>query len=190
MISVIILTQDDEERLVRSLAVLTPLAAHGVVADVIVADRGSRDATREVAEAAGCTIIEDCSDIGAAITKGATLARKDWLLRLMPGDLVDDAVAEAMRRHVIQAGRLGVLEPSAFLAVPATANALRKAVMALAFDLIGYSRPLDRRVLAPRAESHLLAAAAGRWRGLRMKERVVSSEWRVVQHSALRSGQR
>jgi hypothetical protein len=182
MISVVIVTHDAEEGLVRSLAALAPFAMDGVVADVIVADRGSRDAVSAVADAAGCAFVADCPDMGAAVERAAVLARKDWLLGLMAGDIVNEAMASALRRHVAEAERMGARQATAFLALPGNAGRLRRVVAAIAFDRLGLTRPADRRVLAPRAEARELTSLAGRWRGVRMRERVtsISSEWRTV----------
>ena len=53
----------------RSLAALAPFAAEGLIADVVVADLGSRDATLAVADAAGCTIVENCAETAAALER-------------------------------------------------------------------------------------------------------------------------
>jgi glycosyltransferase involved in cell wall biosynthesis len=176
MISVVIVTRDAEERLVRSLAALAPLAVDGLVSDVIVADRGSRDASAAVADAAGCAFIADCPDMGAAVERAARLARKAWLLGLVAGDIVDDTTAAAMRAHIAQSERMGSRQAVAFLALPGNVRPLRRAVAAIAFDILGLAAPADRRVLAPRTEVHWLACLAGIWRGMRMKERIGSSE--------------
>ena len=147
MISVILVARDDEERLLRSLAALVPHAAEGIVADVIVADLGSRDGTREVADAAGCTILADCRDVGTAIGRAAEVARKDWLLRLVPGDIATMAAMTVMRGHVAQADRASAGTAIAFLAQPMSAPRLHSAVTALAFDMLGRASPQERRVL-------------------------------------------
>jgi hypothetical protein len=172
MISVILVARDDEERLLRSLAALVPLAAEGVVADVIVADLGSRDATFAIAEAAGCTIIEACADIGTAIGRAAEAARKDWLLALLPGDVPDHEVAIAAKRHVAQMGRIDA-RPAALLALPQLGDSAHRALLSVAFDAFGYSAPHRRRILAPRAEARRLFDPARLWRGARLKARIV-----------------
>ena len=53
MLSVIIATHESERALVPTLAALVPGAAAGLLAEVVVADAGSRDATAEVADIAG-----------------------------------------------------------------------------------------------------------------------------------------
>src|SRR5438034_1001987 len=54
MLSAIIATHESERTLVRTLAALVPGAATGLLAEVIVADAGSCDATAEVADIADC----------------------------------------------------------------------------------------------------------------------------------------
>jgi hypothetical protein len=78
MITAIIETENDEVSLALALAALVPAATEGVIRDVIVIDRGSREATRKVADAAGCTIIDvaEPDPERAAVA----LARGDWLL--------------------------------------------------------------------------------------------------------------
>lgn len=84
MISVVMPSLDDERYLVRSLSALVPAAAEGVVKDVVLVDAGSRDATVDIADAAGCTIIEKRGVMGARLAAGAEAARGAWLLFLRP----------------------------------------------------------------------------------------------------------
>jgi hypothetical protein len=176
MISVIFVTRDEEEGLLRSLAALTPFALEGLVSDVVVADLGSRDATLEIADAAGCAVVEDCPDPGSAIRRAAERARKDWLLRLAPGDIVDGAAAESALRHIAQAGRDGKAGGAAFLACAAKGGALHRAAHLLAFDMLGLAPFPFRRVLAPRTQAHLLDGTGRRWPGMRLKARIGRSE--------------
>jgi hypothetical protein len=181
MISVIIPVRDSEERLALSLAALAPLALQGLIADVVVADQGSRDATLKVADATGCAILEPCGDLDASIERAAGLARKDWLLGLLPGDLPDETVAKAALSHIAQSERTGTPSPAAYLALPTNSGALRRAARCLAFDMSGHAPGHCRRVLAPRAEARLLSDPLTRWRGTRMKERItVSGDWPSV----------
>ena len=57
MLSAIIATHESERALVPTLAALVPGAIAGLVSEVVVADAGSRDATAEVADVAGCRFI-------------------------------------------------------------------------------------------------------------------------------------
>src|ERR1035438_4685185 len=57
MLSAIISTHESERALVPTLAALVPGATAGLLGEVIVADAGSRDATAEVADIAGCRFL-------------------------------------------------------------------------------------------------------------------------------------
>jgi Glycosyl transferase family 2 len=89
MLTVIIPTHESERPLVRTLAVLVPGAAAGAVREVIVADAGSRDATAEVADFAGCLVLVSDAPLGARLKAAAASARASWLLFLRPGTRLD-----------------------------------------------------------------------------------------------------
>jgi hypothetical protein len=89
MLSVIIATHESERALVRTLAVLVPGAAAGAVREVIVADAGSRDATAEVADFAGCEVLVSREPLGVRLNAAAASARAAWLLFLRPGTRLD-----------------------------------------------------------------------------------------------------
>ncbi len=79
MITAIIETKNEEVSLAHALAALVPAATEGLIRDVIVVDHGSHDGTRQVADAAGCTII-DAGEAGDARRAAVDQARGDWLL--------------------------------------------------------------------------------------------------------------
>lgn len=93
MLSVLIQTRSDEERLARTLACLVGAAVEGVVREVIVCDLGSSDQTRYVAEHAGCNL---ATDLASAIRQ----ARCEWLLLLAPGARLAEGWTEAVATHV------------------------------------------------------------------------------------------
>lgn len=94
MISVLIETQNDEEALARTLASLVGGAVDGLVREVIVCDDGSTDATRRVADEAGCALLEGTAGEGVARAKG------DWLLMLEPGARLADGWLEPAAAHM------------------------------------------------------------------------------------------
>src|SRR4249919_1741308 len=57
MLSVVIPTRNSERALVPTLAMLVPGVMASAVREVIIADGGSSDETREVADFAGCALI-------------------------------------------------------------------------------------------------------------------------------------
>ncbi len=136
MLSVIIPTLNCERVLVPTLASLVSGAAAGTVRDVIVADAGSRDATRDVADLAGCEIIASEDPLPSRLRAATAKARANWVMYLRPGVVLDanwagevsafieqaelrgtaDAVAAAFRRVAgPTAGRPLVVEALALL---------------------------------------------------------------------------
>jgi len=104
MISVVIEAFNAEFALVQTLAALVPAAAEGFVREVIVADAGSSDGTRLVADAAGCTIIE------GGRMKALAAARSDWVLVVAPGVRLDpdwSREAAAFMQRVERNGETG-----------------------------------------------------------------------------------
>ncbi len=79
MITAIIETLNEEVGLAHALVALVPAATEGIIRDVIVIDHGSSDATREVADAAGCTIVEAAGKTDGR-RRAVEQARGDWLL--------------------------------------------------------------------------------------------------------------
>jgi len=99
MISVVIATLNDEARLGQALGPLVAAAVRGVVREVVVADAGSTDATLEIAEDAGCRIIEGGLDAAKAA------AKSDCLLILDPGARLRLDWEERARAHVESGAR-------------------------------------------------------------------------------------
>jgi hypothetical protein len=79
MISVVIEARGGEHALAMTLATLVPAAAEGFVREVIVADPVGDEATRLVADAAGCVLV------GGGRADALSLARSDWVLLVVPG---------------------------------------------------------------------------------------------------------
>ena len=80
MISVVIPTHNAAATLPAAFRSLLNATIDGVVSEVILADRGSTDATLKIAEAAGATVIQ--AGRGQQLLAGAQAARKPWLLFL------------------------------------------------------------------------------------------------------------
>lgn len=97
MLSVLIETHNDEERLARTLAALVGGVVEGAVREVIVCDRGSVDQTHRVAEHAGCHFLAE-----GGVASGIRQAKSEWLLLLEPGARPDDNWVEAVLDHVGQ----------------------------------------------------------------------------------------
>ena len=172
MISVIFTVRDAEEPLLRSLAALAPLATEGLIADVIVADLGSRDATLAVAEAAGCTLVENCANRTAALERAVKLARKDWLLALEAGDTPEPAVATSLRDHIAQTREGAAGARLSRSSARRRSMAARHAWPGLRC-VRGRAFGPQSRLLVPRAGREASCwRAHGRWRGARSRARI------------------
>jgi glycosyltransferase involved in cell wall biosynthesis len=98
MISVVIATSNSERAMLPTLSALVAGAVEGLITEVIVADRGSRDGIAVVADGAGCKFMVVEGPLGRALKTAAADARAPWLLFLRPGTLLDAAwISDATR---------------------------------------------------------------------------------------------
>jgi hypothetical protein len=114
MLSAIIATHDSERSLVPTLAALVPGAATGLIAEVVVADADSRDATAEVADIAGCRFLASADPIGQRLRTAAATVRTPWLMFLRAGTVLQPGWIEAVDRFIHaaeDAGRAAVFRP-------------------------------------------------------------------------------
>ena len=107
MLSVIIATDESERALVGTLAALVPGATAGAIREVIVADKGSRDQTAQVADVAGCRIMISPAPLAGRLRAAAALARSSWLMFLRPGIAPDATWILEVMRFVEQAELAG-----------------------------------------------------------------------------------
>jgi glycosyltransferase involved in cell wall biosynthesis len=89
MLSVIIATHDSERSLVPTLAALVPGVTAGLLGEVLVADAGSRDATAEVADIAGCRFVASDETLGTRLNAAAASTRGPWLMFLRSGTVLE-----------------------------------------------------------------------------------------------------
>src|SRR4029079_4946055 len=85
MLSAIISTQNSERSLVPTLSALVPAAAAGLLAEVIIADAASRDATADVADIAGCRFTSSTEALGIRLKAAAATVRTPWVMFLRAG---------------------------------------------------------------------------------------------------------
>src|SRR2546423_14250565 len=115
MLSAIIATHESECALVPTLAALVAGAAAGILREVIVADAGSKDATAEITDVAGCRLLVAPGTPGARLAAGAKAARAPWLLFLRPGIVLDAAWVDAARQVLAgDAGSNGAVQAAVF----------------------------------------------------------------------------
>ncbi|WP_181705874.1 glycosyltransferase [Chthonobacter rhizosphaerae] len=108
MLTVVIPTLNDEERLALTLSALIPAAAEGVVREVVIVDGGSTDGTRRVADATGCVLVEASGPVGTLLRRGGEAAhRGEWLLFLRPGAVLENRWEAEVATFVERAARSG-----------------------------------------------------------------------------------
>ncbi|MEM6415164.1 MAG: TIGR04283 family arsenosugar biosynthesis glycosyltransferase [Pseudomonadota bacterium] len=81
-LSVIIPTLNSDQCLAACLSSLVVASVDGLIKEVIVSDGGSRDRTKEIADAFGATFIEGMNGRGTQLKHGAAMARAEWFLFL------------------------------------------------------------------------------------------------------------
>jgi rSAM/selenodomain-associated transferase 2 len=153
MISVVVPALDEEDHIRAAVASVRDEAA-----EVIVADGGSGDRTRERAREAGATVLEAQRGRGAQLQHGAAAARGDWLLFLHADTRLEAGWSHALAvvpavspggafrlaidspRRAYRVIEWGARQRSRFLRLPYGDQALfaRRA----AYDAIGGIRPL------------------------------------------------
>lgn len=94
MLSVVIPALDSEPSLGACLDALGP------VAELIVVDGGSRDATREIAASAGARLVLSPKGRGPQLVAGAEAARGDWLLFLHADTRLGPGWSDAASAHM------------------------------------------------------------------------------------------
>jgi rSAM/selenodomain-associated transferase 2 len=102
-LSVIIPTLQAAEDLPRCLASLMPGAEAGLIREVLLSDGGSRDATADIADAAGASIIQSERGRGKQLATGAKTARGEWLLFLHADTSLTRDWVERVRDHMANA---------------------------------------------------------------------------------------
>jgi hypothetical protein len=100
MISVVIPTLNDESVLGRALQPLVGATIEGLISEVIVVDAGSTDGTLQIADDAGCRIIEEALSSDNRWGAGESIARRDWILRLEPQAWLSPGWEAAARDHI------------------------------------------------------------------------------------------
>jgi glycosyltransferase involved in cell wall biosynthesis len=158
MLSAIISTHESERTLVPTLAALVPGATAGLLGEVIVADAGSRDATAEVADIAGCRFITSSEPLGARLKSAAASARTPWLMFLRAGCVPEPGWVEAAERFIeatdrLDRARAAVFRPPGFADLLRPGLAELVALMTVTFG--GGARPEQGLLIARRHYDHI-----------------------------------
>ncbi len=125
MLSAIVATHESERVLVPTLAALVPGATAGLLSEVIVADAGSRDATAEVADIAGCRFMASSDPLGARLKAAARSSRTPWLMFLRAGCVPEPGWIAAADRFMQATDLLDDAARAAVFRPPGVADLLR-----------------------------------------------------------------
>jgi glycosyltransferase involved in cell wall biosynthesis len=132
MLSAIIATYESERTLVPTLAALVPGATGGLLGEVIVADGGSRDATAEVADIAGCRFVTSQAPLGARLKAAAASTRSPWLLFLRAGSVPEPGWIATAERFIEATDLLDGASRAAVFRPPGAADLLHPRLTELA----------------------------------------------------------
>ena len=94
MISVVVVTFNNAGELVGALAPLVPGSIDGLVRELVVADGGSTDATLEIADEAGATVVR------GGRGEGVAAAREPWVLWITPQSRLTFGWLEQAKDHI------------------------------------------------------------------------------------------
>lgn len=161
MLSAIIATRNSERVLVPTLAALVPGAAAGLIGEVVIADAGSRDATAEIAEIAGCRFISSSDPLGVRLSAAATSTRSPWLIFLRAGAVPQPGWIDAADHFMQSTDVPGGADRAAVFRPPGPVDHLRPTlgeVFALLRSALGSGPGPDQGLLISR---HLYEAVGG-----------------------------
>ncbi|MEM1150667.1 MAG: TIGR04283 family arsenosugar biosynthesis glycosyltransferase [Pseudomonadota bacterium] len=102
-VSIIIPTLNAANDLPACLESLLPGLAAGLVREVVLCDGGSRDATLDIGETAGCELVSSGPGRGRQLQAGATASRGEWLLFLHADTVLSPEWVERVEAHMHQA---------------------------------------------------------------------------------------
>ena len=145
MLSVIIATHESERALVPTLAALVPGATAGLVREVIVADAGSRDATAEVADIAGCRLLVAPGPLAVRLAQATEAARALWLLFLKAGAVPQVGWVEEVSRFTEETSRAGTAGTTAAVFRAVSPSIMRASPLREGLALVMQAAGLSRR---------------------------------------------
>jgi glycosyltransferase involved in cell wall biosynthesis len=152
MLSAIISTQNSERSLVPTLSALVPASAAGLLAEVVIADAGSRDATADVADIAGCRFTSSTEALGTRLKAAAATVRSPWVMFLRAGAVPQPGWIEAVDHFIQTTSLLEDVGRAAIFRLPDRAQAVRPGLA----ELLAVARAAIAR--GPRPEQGLLIA--------------------------------
>src|SRR5512140_3493195 len=109
LLSVVIISYNEESNIGRTLASVQPLVADGK-GEIIVVDSGSTDRTVEIAKSFGAKVfVEEWKGYAAQKNSGIDKTSGDWILSLDADEELDSPLQQALRELLESLARLSVL---------------------------------------------------------------------------------
>lgn len=168
-ISVIIPALNAAADLPRALRVLKAGRAEGLVGEVIVADGGSTDRTRAIAEDWDCRIVRAPLGRGPQMIAGAAAASGDWLLFLHADTVLNPAWTRAAKSFLARLEAAGARAGYFRFALDDRSPAAKRLTALVAWRCRALALPYgDQGLLIPRA----LYDAVGGFRPMALMEDV------------------
>ncbi|MDF1606625.1 glycosyl transferase [Hoeflea sp. YIM 152468] len=172
MITVLIECKDQENALAVTLAALVPGAVEGLVAEVVILDRGSSDGTEQLAEAAGCRFLvdPDLRDVVGAV-------RGDWVFLIEPGARPLLGWIDHIGQHMAAGRQAARMRPSRNYRLPVFKRWFRGRVSAL-----------EHGVLMPKPQAIANAKSGHRLESLGRGLAMTRLDCEIIPASVLASG--
>jgi glycosyltransferase involved in cell wall biosynthesis len=102
ILSVVIITHNEEANIGRTLASVQPLVADGK-GEIIVVDSGSTDRTVEIAKSYGAKVfVVEWKGYAAQKNSAIDKASGDWILSLDADEEIDDDLRSAVRHYILR----------------------------------------------------------------------------------------
>lgn len=99
-LSIVIATRNAEALLPATVEPLMEGLRAGLIRDLVIADGGSTDATRRIADAVGADVVEGPPDRDALVRLGVAQAKGAWVLALAPGTRLGEGWADLVADHM------------------------------------------------------------------------------------------
>lgn len=99
-LSIVIPTLNAQEGLARSLPALGEGLTTGLIRDLVISDGGSKDASLQIAEAAGAKIATGVPSRGGQLRRGAEMADGEWLFFLHADTMLPPGWADDVAAHL------------------------------------------------------------------------------------------
>jgi hypothetical protein len=174
MITVVIPTLDSERLLVPTLAGLVTGSAEGLVREVVLADGGSSDDTRKIADLSGCEFLSGPADEGARLASAAAAARGDWLMFIDPGATLEEGWTREVRAFLVRGGEESDRVATFRFAIdgPGATARVSEAAAVLLLALLGMPRPDQGLLIAKQFYRSLGGHPPGRHSRQKLAEKI------------------